>query len=476
VARTLAALAALCALAAPAAPASADTIREIVIAENSKTTDETVRFLAGIKEGQSWDLDKQERVRIELVSSGLFKSVELFTEPHEKGGVKVTIVAKDKHSWVVAPTYYNQPTNKGGGVGFGENNLFGQNKKLLTYGQIATGDSFFIGAYVDPSIRGTAFKWQLDVFLRRERVKEYVPQNRFIFREGDGRTIQSRGDPIVARESKIKYLNTGLKFGFEIRRALSVEGRFRGAHVSYTLPKLGEGATEDLVDASLTPGCLGDGTCALPKPGAEGWDVSAEAIFKLDRIANWYGIASGDRFQFSYEKSLSALGSDFDYTYMGLSYLRARRYFKAANLILRANADWGSDIPFQQEFTSGGTTLRGYKNRQFRGDFKTGMNVEYSLQLFNIRGFALRTLAFVDSTYTTFLRSDSNEESGVRNYLPGHTTMFSDSKLAPWRNSIGLGTRVYIRQIVLPLLGLDLGYGLESGGFEVYFAIGLTDF
>ena len=62
----------------------------------------------------------------------------------------VHILAKDKHRWVIAPAFYNQPTNIGGGIGFGENNLFGQNQKLLLYGQIATGDSFFIGAWVDP--------------------------------------------------------------------------------------------------------------------------------------------------------------------------------------------------------------------------------------------------------------------------------------------------------------------------------------
>ena len=88
----------------------------------------------------------QEQVRLDLVSSGLFKDVEVFCEPHPKGGRQGHILAKDKHSWVIAPTFYNQPTNNGGGVGFGENNLFGENQKLLLYGQIATGDSFFIGA------------------------------------------------------------------------------------------------------------------------------------------------------------------------------------------------------------------------------------------------------------------------------------------------------------------------------------------
>ena len=30
-------------------------------------------------------------------------------------------------------------------------------------------------------------------------------------------------------------------------------------------------------------------------------------------------------------------------------------------------------------------------------------------------------------------------------------------------------------KIVLPLLGLDFGYGVERGDYEIYLAIGLTD-
>jgi hypothetical protein len=44
-----------------------------------------------------------------------------------------------------------------------------------------------------------------------------------------------------------------------------------------------------------------------------------------------------------------------------------------------------------------------------------------------------------------------------------------------FKNSVGVGTRLFLRQVVIPLLGVDFGYGLESGDFKVYLAIGLTD-
>ena len=77
---------------------------------------------------------------------------------------------------------------------------------------------------------------------------------------------------------------------------------------------------------------------------------------------------------------------------------------------------------------------------------------------------------FWDAAYTTFL-TDSNPE---RNYLPGSRRDQQDM-LAPLKNSVGVGTRFYLRQIVLPLLGVDFGYGLEARDFQLYLAIGLTD-
>src|SRR5690606_38822453 len=200
-----------------------------------------------------------------------------------------------------------------------------------------------------------------------------------------------------------------------------------------------------------------------------------ESILTFDRRANWYGITSGSKIKLAYEKALPSLGSDFDYWYTTFSFERARRYFSRHNFIIRGMAGYGDDLPFQHEYSGGGTSLRGYKNKQFRGDFKVAGNLEYSVPLFTIAGFSMRGLAFFDSTYVTFLDSDRGDHG--RNYLPNHSAALDNvSNFAPFKNSVGAGLRLYVRQIVLPLLGLDFGYGLEGGGIEMYFAIGLTDF
>jgi outer membrane protein assembly factor BamA len=438
------------ALVGAAPPSWAERIREIAVVENTKTTAETVRYIAGLEEGEDWDEDRKEQVRIELVSSGLFKQVDLYSEPHPLGGVRITIVAVDKHSWVVAPTFYNQPTNKGGGLGFGENNLFGENKKLLFYGQVATGDSFFLGAFIDPSVAGTRLSWACDLYLRYARVIEYEAP------------IRRRGDLDPVRESKLMYLNGALKVGLSLFRSLTVEQRLRSAKVAFYKTGLAEGKTEE--DVGVAPGE------PTPEPGAEGWDTSTETTVTFDRRANWYGITRGVRLRMSYEQGLTALGSDFDYWYASASTELAHRFWIRHNLILRAMAGYGDDLPFQQEFTSGGTALRGYENNEFRGDVKAAGNLEYSVPFFTVGGVAVRGLAFVDAAYTRFL--DDLEDNQFRNYLPRE----GRGGLAPFRSAVGGGMRLYVRQIVLPLLGLDVGYGIESRGVEVYLAIGLADY
>lgn len=430
--------------------AAAEEIKEIVVEENEKTTADTVELIAGIETGDDWKPETQEEVKTRLNSSGLFKSVEVFWE-NVKGGVRVRILVKDKHSWVIAPTFYNQPTNTGGGVGFGENNLFGQNQKLLLYAQVATGDSFFIGAWVIPSIGGSRFYAQFDTLLKSARNIEYAPPGDYI------------SDPEPVRESRIHYLNGGVKLGIELFRGIKLDGRLRGAKVSYTSAKLADGATLDQVtrDPAAT---------AVPLPGKEGADISTEWSFSVDRRANYYGVTKGKKYLVSYERSLPQLGSDFHYYYTGFSLFQGWQVLDRHNLVLKTSVGYGHHLPFQQEYRTGGTTMRGYKNDQFRGDFKASANAEYSFPLLGMFGLSMRGLLFWDSAYTAFL-TDSNPE---RNYLPGSRRDQQDV-LAPLKNSVGVGTRFYLKQIVLPLLGVDFGYGLEARDFQLYLAIGLTD-
>jgi outer membrane protein insertion porin family len=444
---------ALCVLVAIVDRAEADEIRAIVVEDNTKTDDDTVILISQLDTGDPWTPDMVDVVKQRLVSSGLFKDVEVYWTPKD-GGVTVHILAKDKHSWVIAPAVYSQPTNKGGGIGFGENNLFGQNQKLLLYGQLATQDSFFIGAWVIPSIGGTRLSAQFDTFLKSQKSIEYSPPTDYITDGPD--------DVRPVRESRVHYLNIGGKLGVEIVRGIRFEGRLRGAKVSYQDVKLAEGATIDDVDPGST-------ATRPPAPGGEGYDVSNELSLTIDRRANWYGIQTGHRYRFVFEHALPSLGSDFIYWITSAGAFKAIKILDSHNLTMRGTIDYGRDLPYQQEFTTGGTSMRGWLNYQFRGDLRALANLEYSVPVFTISGFSVRALAFYDSAYTTFLRT--REAESQRDFLPGAAVRGLDG----FKNSIGVGTRFYLRQIVLPLLGLDFGYGLEARDYQIYLAIGLTD-
>jgi outer membrane protein assembly factor BamA len=431
-----------------------EKIGEIIVRKNTKTIAETVELIARIDVGDDFTADMIERIRHDLVSSGLFSDVEVYWDRLVgKKDVRVHLLVEDKHSWVIAPAFYNQPTNTGVGVGYGENNLFGQNQKLLIYGQIATGDSFFVGAWQIPSLYGTRFHAQLDTYLASIRNFEYAPPIHYL------------SSPKQVRESRLEYLNAGIKLGVDLFRGVRIDTRIRAATVSYSDVKLADGAT--LMDLGLT-----DPSAPIPKPGKEGTDVSHEIDFTIDRRANWYGVQTGYKMAVSYEYAASGLGSDFHYSEWGLSLYRAYQVLERHNLVLKGNLQVGHRMPFQQEFEMGGTSMRGWLNNQFRGDFKALANVEYSLPLFTLFGLGVRGLAFWDSGYTAFLTTSNPE----RNYLPSSAYDCSGcSVFAPFKNSVGVGTRLYLRQIVIPLLGIDVGYGLEARDYQVYLAIGLTD-
>jgi outer membrane protein insertion porin family len=87
----------------------------------------------------------------------------------------------------------------------------------------------------------------------------------------------------------------------------------------------------------------------------------------------------------------------------------------------------------------------------------------------------VRGLGFWDTGYINNLTCGACQPGDTtnpqRNYLPDSAL----HGLEGFKNSVGVGTRFYLRSIVLPLLGLDVGYGLEARDFQVYLAIGLTD-
>lgn len=401
----------------------------------SKLTARTLGYLARVERGQRVSAIDLPRIQQALESSGLFEDVQVALEP-APGGVRLVADLDDKLSWIIAPTVFALPGRRSVGVGFAENNLRGENKKVLLYGQLGDRESLLFGTFLDPAVRGGAVTWRADVFLYRRINAEYA---------------NPPGDPTdarIARESTATYLGGGVLAGLRHRWWLSSDVRFRWGAVTY----------RDAVTADDPP-------VPVPVPQSDGWDVSVQARLTLDRRGYKRGVSWGPYAQLMLDQSIPGL-DDYDYSIAWLRAYYSWRLRAEHQLELRALGTLGRRLPFHEDTTLGGATdLRGYAVDRFRGDTRFVGRAEYSVPITAWRSLAFRALAFWDSGYIA-LRSPRR---GDRDYL-------ATQRDPVFRNDFGAGLRIYVGAVVLPLLGLDVAYAVEGRVTELYFQLGLTDF
>lgn len=430
---------------AAAAPARADgpVARPIVgykVAGHSKVRDHIVGYLAHVHLGDLVSEADIPRLEAALISSELFEraTVTLLDAP---GGVIVVATVEDKMSWIVGPTLYVLPTNRAFGVGYAENDFRGNDQKFLLYGQIGTQTSIFFGTFLDPSVHGSPLTWRADVYLERHQIDEYA-------NPPDQPTNLD-----VARTTEETFLDAGALIGWNFRWWLVADARLRGAYVYF----------RDSRDPR--PGM------AVPIPEKDGWDVTLQARLTADHRQHRFGVTTGAYAQIVVEPSVPGLDSYGYFNSLARAYY-SWELWPEHQLELRGLGYSGYHLPLHEDNAVGGVSdLRGYPTDQFRGDFNLVARVEYSLPLFKWWFFAFRALAFYDTGYARFLAPRPDVSAGGdRVYLPdqlGH---------GYFRNDVGAGFRIYVKAVVLPLLGLDFGYGIEGHSPEMFFEVGLTDF
>jgi outer membrane protein assembly factor BamA len=410
---------------------------------HSKLTERTLAWLMHVEVGDVVGPADLPRLEQALLTAELFKKVAV---AYELSGDGVIVVATldDKLSWLVAPTLYLLPNNTAFGVGFAENNLFGEDKKLLLYGQVGNPNTFFFGTYLDPQVRGSKFSLRVDLYLKHQVGNEYLNP------PGDA------ASKAIARVSTQTYLDGGLLVGYAPVWWLVTDLRLRTAWVQFR--------DSHADDAAKT---------AMTAPEKDGWDTTWEVRVTADQRRHRTGLTWGPYSQLFLETSQPGL-STYAYADALLKGSYAWRLFGdwEHELELKGAGEVGWHLPFHQEFTIGGVSdLRGYTTDQFRGDVRAFARAEYSVPLTRwntdtFGAFSLRGLAFWDSAVAGFRYTDGNSQ---RDYLPGTTGN-------TWtRSAVGGGVRIYINSVVLPLLGFDIGYGIEAKDPTFYFEVGLTD-
>lgn len=411
---------------------------------HTKVTDRTLGYLAHVAVGDPISSDDIPRIESALISSELF-SIAKVTLEDAPDGVIVVATLEDKWSWIAAPTLYLTNPNRAVGVGFVENDFGGRDQKLLLYAQYGTQDSILFATFLDPAFHGSKLTYRFDLYLENRYVDEYA------------NPAADATNQDVERSTREIYLDAGALVGWNFAWWAVLDVRLRGAFVYF----------RDTYNPTADP----NHTTTLPQPEKDGRDVTLQPQLTLDHRINYFGVTHGAYLQLTLEHSVPELDT---YGY-GDALLRA--YYSWAfwgehELELRTLDSIGYHLPLQEELALGGVgDLRGYPTDQYRGDLNLVIRAEYSVPLFKWTPArwlptAFRALAFYDGGFDRFLFPRGAD----RLYLPGQLDR------SFWRDDVGVGFRVYLKSIVLPLVGFDVAYGIEARAPQFVFELGITDF
>ena len=423
--------------------ASAPLIRDVTVHGNQRTTAQTVLAIAGLHVGEPLEPGLVDSARDKLIDSGLFSEVDIRTEPLPDGA-SIDIVARDKTDWFIAPMASISSYNSGGGVAFGHSNLLGENKRLIGFGTLGTGESRLFLAYQDPSILGSRFYGRVDANVVRQREDEFHPEELDLLRR---------------TQTWIGY--AGIQIGRALPNHFHLHGYYRFAAIGFETPS------------------------QFGPPAPDGKAATLRIVLGYDTLLNLDVVEEGTDLEGAFEFANAALGSDFEYLRAEAKGRRAFRFGREHNLVVRGGIHFAIDPPFTEEWEGGGVLLRGFQLRQFRGDSALDGHIEHFFPIawmFSHR-VALRGVVFFDSMAIWFRDLGSAVPRPDGTYLVRHGDgSFRDFVVLPeqkltrdnWHNSLGTGLRVHLHNVAVPVVGVDVGWGLEANEVQVFFSIGDT--
>ncbi|MBA2542502.1 MAG: BamA/TamA family outer membrane protein [Deltaproteobacteria bacterium] len=393
-------------------------------------------YLAHLEVGDYVRERDRPKIKRALISWDLFATAEV-TYEESPGGVVVVATLKDRHSWLIAPTFYLQSGKRSLGVGYVDSNFRGLNQKAVMYGQIGERDNLVFGTFLDDNVKGTDLIIRTDFYAYSKLIDEYVNP------EDDATSTE------IGRTARHNYVGGGFLLGWNCEWWCKIHLRQRLAYVYFN-------------DAQAPDGS------PLPNPSTDGWDVTSQLWLNFDLRQQAFGVRWGPYIQLMGETTIPGL-DDYDYSSALLRAYYSWILFRTHQFELRTNFQVGRHLPIHEELVTGGVTdIRGYALDQFRGDARMMFRAEYSVPLVQFKGLRFRGIGFYDRAYIGF---HSRNPDGRRDYLP------TQSDGASWtRSNVGVGLRLYVGWIVVPVLGLDVAYGLESKATQLVFEVGFTDF
>jgi outer membrane protein insertion porin family len=452
-----------------------EEITDVRVVDNQRTEESTVRSIAGLAIGDTLEADTLDTVRERLNTTGLFADVNVWWEPHGSG-VRVNISVKDKFPWAPVPTASWSSTSKSIGLVFVHGNLFGRGKQLVIGARLATIGAGFghfepgaLIAYRDPSLFGSWAYWQLSGFAQRQIIPEYQSFGMYTM-PGTGTTsLATLADPFEFRETRL------FSYGFEPAFGVAWMRRVK-TQVAWHLEKFA------YFDAGSDDPVSGTPLIQTTQVGTSGF---GRAMLSFDFRAREFAVMTGQALSGSFDYGSPAFGSDFTFWRAGVGWEQGVKFFRSHNFIYGAGATVGDNLPFWSENTAGGSNLRGYLGQQFRGDTQLWGKAEYHFPLFSIGSLDFRALGFYDvqaiwfrnlPTYSAPITDPYNNISYYQRNTADERTFPTNTPQGFDRNAVhndvGAGLRFFLRSVAIPLVGIDFGYGLESGSWQYLIVVG----
>jgi outer membrane protein assembly factor BamA len=426
-----------------------EPITDVRIRGAIRTNEETVRSIAGVSIGDNLQTDTLDVVRERLHTSGLFSDVNVYWEPYQDG-VRINVAVSEKFPWAPLPMFSYSPGNISGGLVVAHGNLFGAGKRGIIGGRISNVDSGALAVYEDPAVLGSWLffnikgKFQLQIIP--EYSNEYATYTDMELAPMRNTKLRSYGGEVNLGVAWLRKVRTSVGWTFDQNDVL-----WSAADSSNTYSNAIAGAPPAAVSA---------------RRGAINGSVTFD--FRARQHAVMYGNALG----FSADLGKSTYGSDHKLNYWKASttYEHGIRFFRRHNLIVRAGGTAGDNLPLWSENSAGGTNLRGYLYRQFQGDTHLRSTVEYHFPLFSVWKLDVRGLVFNDTAAIWYRKlPEANLDqtayqprSDGRQFLPPAYLRKGFIFDQDTHSSTGAGIRFYLRSVAIPLVGLDVGWGIGT--------------
>lgn len=390
---------------------AAGYVRRVIVFGNQKTERKAIVNIMGIEKNEFVNNARLRKMKGNLIDCGLFRKVRVKYRKVSKNRIDIIVRVAEKTSFFIFPIFRAWSGRYSGGGILGESNLFGNNKKTLLLAEGGNKLNQFFFVYQDNALLDSDFTLGLRTIARWDIVPLYTG-----FRKDD--------------EIKQKDVGATISQGYKWTEEITTKLMFDIRYLWY------------------------GSTTVIPVTTDNGLNFSIGFEFSYNSLRRNEALLKGTLLKTGFEIADERWGSDYNYSKIILELQHALQFLKFFNYRAEFNAKLGRELPFSEELTLGGTTMRGYSDRQFRGDALIRLVNEATFPIFSHKNFGIRGLVFYDMGMVYY------EAQGIKG--------------EDFNSGIGGGLRVYMKKIVMPLLGLDFGYGIDNKEFGVYFSLGLT--